>query len=173
MLSCCGEACGVVEIRPLSGVARQTCTCVPRRRCRDRASARIVAAMAAVHRLRFVRCSPCPTTAPALHERPGVVTQLTRPLPAITLTMQVLGNAKGIVAVVTSILIFRNPVTTYTLLGYSITVAGVIAYSQAKKRQRLAPIAKAMAAGQAPVVSIEVHSELEGKAAGELPGMHE
>lgn len=48
--------------------------------------------------------------------------------------LQVLGNAKGAVAVVVSILLFRNPVSVTGMLGYSLTVFGVILYSQAKKR---------------------------------------
>ncbi|XP_028761515.1 UDP-URONIC ACID TRANSPORTER 1-like [Neltuma alba] len=40
------------------------------------------------------------------------------------LTLQVLGNAKGAVAVVISILIFRNPVTVVGMAGYTITVLG-------------------------------------------------
>lgn len=43
---------------------------------------------------------------------------------------QVLGNAKGVVAVVTSVLYFQNPVNAMSALGYTITVAGVVAYSQ-------------------------------------------
>ncbi|XP_072979987.1 probable sugar phosphate/phosphate translocator At3g11320 [Typha angustifolia] len=50
------------------------------------------------------------------------------------LTLQVLGNAKGAVAVVISILIFRNPVSMTGMLGYTLTVIGVILYSEAKKR---------------------------------------
>ncbi|KAG5002151.1 hypothetical protein JHK87_023223 [Glycine soja] len=50
------------------------------------------------------------------------------------LTLQVLGNAKGAVAVVISILIFRNPVSVTGMFGYSLTVIGVILYSEAKKR---------------------------------------
>ncbi|WCJ20368.1 Nucleotide-sugar transporter family protein [Euphorbia peplus] len=50
------------------------------------------------------------------------------------LTLQVLGNAKGAVAVVLSILIFRNPVSVTGMFGYSITVTGVILYNEAKKR---------------------------------------
>ncbi|CAI7790518.1 unnamed protein product, partial [Closterium sp. NIES-54] len=46
----------------------------------------------------------------------------------------VLGNAKGAVAVVVSIIIFRNPVTLLGMIGYGITVAGVVLYSEAKKR---------------------------------------
>lgn len=50
------------------------------------------------------------------------------------LTLQVLGNAKGAVAVVVSILIFRNPVSVTGMLGYTLTVIGVVLYSEAKKR---------------------------------------
>jgi multidrug transporter EmrE-like cation transporter len=50
--------------------------------------------------------------------------------------MQVLGNAKGAVATVVSILLFRNPVTVMGMVGYSITITGVIAYSEAKRRYK-------------------------------------
>ncbi|GJN36227.1 hypothetical protein PR202_gb25067 [Eleusine coracana subsp. coracana] len=60
-----------------------------------------------------------------------LVTKHTSPL-----TLQVLGNAKGAVAVVVSILIFRNPVTVVGMLGYGITVAGVVLYGEAKKRNK-------------------------------------
>lgn len=52
------------------------------------------------------------------------------------LTLQVLGNAKGVVAVVMSVLCFRNPVTFYSILGYAITVGGVVLYSQAKRASK-------------------------------------
>ncbi|XP_057536018.1 probable sugar phosphate/phosphate translocator At3g11320 [Amaranthus tricolor] len=52
------------------------------------------------------------------------------------LTLQVLGNAKGAVAVVVSILIFRNPVSVTGMLGYCLTVIGVVLYSEAKKRSK-------------------------------------
>ncbi|XP_057738481.1 probable sugar phosphate/phosphate translocator At3g11320 isoform X1 [Arachis stenosperma] len=52
------------------------------------------------------------------------------------LTLQVLGNAKGAVAVVVSILIFRNPVSVTGMMGYTLTVFGVILYSEAKKRTK-------------------------------------
>ncbi|MED6193084.1 hypothetical protein PIB30_015737 [Stylosanthes scabra] len=52
------------------------------------------------------------------------------------LTLQVLGNAKGAVAVVVSILIFRNPVSVTGMMGYSLTVLGVVLYSEAKKRSK-------------------------------------
>ncbi|XP_071734476.1 probable sugar phosphate/phosphate translocator At3g11320 [Rutidosis leptorrhynchoides] len=50
------------------------------------------------------------------------------------LTLQVLGNAKGAVAVVVSILIFRNPVSVTGMAGYTLTVIGVILYGEVKKR---------------------------------------
>ncbi|XP_061356688.1 probable sugar phosphate/phosphate translocator At3g11320 [Gastrolobium bilobum] len=52
------------------------------------------------------------------------------------LTLQVLGNAKGAVAVVVSILIFKNPVSVTGMLGYTLTVSGVVLYSEAKKRSK-------------------------------------
>ncbi|XP_039006692.1 UDP-URONIC ACID TRANSPORTER 1 [Hibiscus syriacus] len=52
------------------------------------------------------------------------------------LTLQVLGNAKGAVAVVISILLFRNPVTVVGIAGYTVTVLGVVAYGEAKRRFR-------------------------------------
>ncbi|CAL0334871.1 unnamed protein product [Lupinus luteus] len=52
------------------------------------------------------------------------------------LTLQVLGNAKGAVAVVVSILIFRNPVSVTGMMGYALTVCGVVLYSKAKKQRK-------------------------------------
>nr|GEV89898.1 probable sugar phosphate/phosphate translocator At3g11320 [Tanacetum cinerariifolium] len=49
---------------------------------------------------------------------------------------QVLGSAKGAVAVVVSIMIFKNPVSVTGMLGYLLTVLGVILYSEAKKRTK-------------------------------------
>lgn len=54
------------------------------------------------------------------------------------LTLQVLGNAKGVVATVVSILLFRNPVSTAGMIGYSLTVLGVILYSESKKHNQKA-----------------------------------
>lgn len=48
--------------------------------------------------------------------------------------MQVLGCAKGVVATVVSVLLFRNQVTPLGILGYFLTVVGVFAYSWAKRR---------------------------------------
>ena len=47
-----------------------------------------------------------------------------------------MGNATGAVAVVISIMIFRNPVSVIGMLGYVLTVTGVVLYSEAKKRSR-------------------------------------
>uniref|UniRef100_A0A2N9J5B4 Sugar phosphate transporter domain-containing protein n=1 Tax=Fagus sylvatica TaxID=28930 RepID=A0A2N9J5B4_FAGSY len=52
------------------------------------------------------------------------------------LTLQVLGNAKGAVAVVVSILIFKNPFSFIGMAGYGLTVIGVVMYSEAKKKYR-------------------------------------
>ncbi|GER25842.1 nucleotide-sugar transporter family protein [Striga asiatica] len=52
------------------------------------------------------------------------------------LTLQVLGNAKGAVAVVISILIFQNPVTFIGIAGYTMTVMGVVAYGESKRRYK-------------------------------------
>ena len=58
-----------------------------------------------------------------------LVTKCTSPL-----TLQVLGNAKGAVAVVISILIFKNPVSSAGMVGYTITVLGVVFYSEVRTR---------------------------------------
>ncbi|KAK2432792.1 putative sugar phosphate/phosphate translocator [Trifolium repens] len=50
------------------------------------------------------------------------------------LTLQVLGNAKGVVAVVISILIFQNPISMIGMVGYVLTIIGVILYSETKRR---------------------------------------
>ncbi len=43
---------------------------------------------------------------------------------------QVLGNAKGAVAVVVSIMVFRNPVSFTGMVGYAVCVAGCFMYSE-------------------------------------------
>ena len=57
-------------------------------------------------------------------------TQVTKKTNALTL--QVLGNAKGVVATVVSVLIFRNPLTVQSILGYTVTLCGIAAYSREK-----------------------------------------
>uniref|UniRef100_A0A7R9W0I2 Sugar phosphate transporter domain-containing protein n=1 Tax=Chlamydomonas euryale TaxID=1486919 RepID=A0A7R9W0I2_9CHLO len=49
------------------------------------------------------------------------------------LTMQVLGNAKGVVAAIVSVFVFHNPVTVSGVLGYAMTVFGVVLYSASKR----------------------------------------
>jgi drug/metabolite transporter (DMT)-like permease len=50
------------------------------------------------------------------------------------LTLQVLGNAKGVVCTIVSIMLFRNPITFRSVLGYTITMIGVWLYSSSKRR---------------------------------------
>lgn len=56
------------------------------------------------------------------------------------LTLQVLGNMKGVIAAAISIALFKNPVTAKGMLGYLITVIGVVAYSETKRRSKLRQI---------------------------------
>ena len=49
------------------------------------------------------------------------------------LTLQVLGNGKGVAAVVVSVMVFQNPVTAASIIGYLITVSGVMLYMLAKR----------------------------------------
>ena len=44
--------------------------------------------------------------------------------------VQVLGNAKGVVAAIVSVALFKNPVSFVGCAGYLLTVAGVVGYSQ-------------------------------------------
>ena len=44
------------------------------------------------------------------------------------LTLQVLGNGKGVAAVFVSIMLFRNPITFVGLAGYLTTVSGMMLY---------------------------------------------
>ena len=68
-----------------------------------------------------------------------------RTLAALFALLQVLGNAKGVVAVVISLLYFRNPVNAYSVIGYAITVTGVVLYSQVGGRCGPAGAAEARA----------------------------
>nr|XP_028946210.1 UDP-URONIC ACID TRANSPORTER 1-like [Malus domestica] len=53
------------------------------------------------------------------------------------LTLQVLRNAKGAVAVVISILLLKNPVTVTGIGGYMVAVMGVVAYGEAKRKVQI------------------------------------
>lgn len=57
------------------------------------------------------------------------------------LTLQVLGNCKGVIAAVLSVLLFHNPVTVTSCCGYAITVSGVLLYSESKRRSQLSSLA--------------------------------
>lgn len=61
------------------------------------------------------------------------------------LTLQVIGNCKGIVASIMSVCLFHNSVTAYGWLGYMITVSGVIAYGESKRRAEVARPSKVQA----------------------------
>ncbi|KAI3438507.1 hypothetical protein D9Q98_000935 [Chlorella vulgaris] len=65
------------------------------------------------------------------------------------LTLQVLGNAKGVVAVVLSLIYFRNPVNFYSVFGYGVTMTGVVMYSQAKKAAKRTAMLQKMAGAEA------------------------
>lgn len=58
------------------------------------------------------------------------------------LTLQVLGNAKGVVAAFISVLVFANTVTLTGCLGYGITVGGVFMYSESKRQSKAAATSK-------------------------------
>ena len=58
------------------------------------------------------------------------LTRHVQPGASATSLVQVLGNVKGVVAVIVSVLWFRNPISLYGMLGYGVTVGGVVAYSQ-------------------------------------------
>jgi drug/metabolite transporter (DMT)-like permease len=51
------------------------------------------------------------------------------------LTLQVLGNAKGVFTTALSIFVFQNPYTVTSVTGYLVTVAGVGCYAGAKRYQ--------------------------------------
>ncbi len=69
------------------------------------------------------------------------------PLPPSTtpVPVQVLGNAKGVVAAAVSVAVFKNIVTAQGALGYAVTVGGVFLYSTAKRRSKAAGTSNAPA----------------------------
>ena len=58
-----------------------------------------------------------------------MVTKCTSPL-----TLQVLGNAKSVLAVVISVMLFHNPVSAIGMIGYCVSLLGIYLYSDAKSR---------------------------------------
>ncbi|KAG2445767.1 hypothetical protein HXX76_000371 [Chlamydomonas incerta] len=77
------------------------------------------------------------------------------------LTLQVLGNAKGVVAAGVSVAVFRNTVTVQGCLGYAITVAGVFLYSESKRRSKAAAAAAAQASATRASNDVESKAERE------------
>lgn len=55
--------------------------------------------------------------------------------------MQVLGNVKGVVATVVSVLLFKNMVSWAGCSGYAIAIGGVFLYSDQKRKSREAAAA--------------------------------
>lgn len=83
------------------------------------------------------------------------------------LTLQVLGNAKGVVAVILSLIYFRNPVNFYSVLGYAITVSGVVMYSQAKKSAKKAVLLQKMASGDSVMLGSGGEAQQQQQQKGE------
>ncbi|EFJ50855.1 plastidic phosphate translocator [Volvox carteri f. nagariensis] len=98
-----------------------------------------------------------------------LVTKYTSPL-----TLQVLGNAKGVVAAAVSVAVFRNVVTGQGALGYAITVAGVFMYSESKRRAKMAAAAAARNEGGALKAGIQEREPLlsGASAASEKPDLY-
>ncbi len=76
------------------------------------------------------------------------------------LTLQVLGNAKGVVAAVVSVAVFRNAVTWTGCVGYAITVGGVFLYSESKRRAKLAKESAAVKGNVNPKEGKEIYEPL-------------
>jgi hypothetical protein len=54
-----------------------------------------------------------------------------------SVAVQVLGNAKGVVAAVISVFIFKNDITVTGALGYLITVMGTALYTYVKVMEKV------------------------------------
>ncbi|GBF98555.1 sugar phosphate phosphate translocator-like [Raphidocelis subcapitata] len=90
------------------------------------------------------------------------------------LTLQVLGNLKGVIAAGVSVALFRNAVTAKGMLGYAVTIAGVFAYSTSKRRAaviRAADAAKGLGPEAEPLIKPGPGSSAGGcsSAGGGLP----
>lgn len=77
------------------------------------------------------------------------------------LTLQVLGNAKGVIAAIVSVLIFRNPVSIVGWGGFAITMVGVVLYSETRRRA-------STRRGQGPQVPVWEPSAVLSAKAGEV-----
>ena len=62
--------------------------------------------------------------------------------------MQVLGNGKGIIASILSVFLFGNHVPVLGWVGYGITIAGVVAYSESKKVSSIASPSRRSGSGE-------------------------
>ncbi len=89
------------------------------------------------------------------------------------LTLQVLGNAKGVVAAVVSVLIFKNAVTWTGCIGYAITVGGVFLYSESKRRAKAARAAEGPKSPPVAAKDVQASSERDPLLGGSsnAPGM--
>ena len=52
------------------------------------------------------------------------------------LTFQVIGNSKGSVTIIASVIVFRNQITFQSAIGYLVTLAGVVWYTREKTTKR-------------------------------------
>lgn len=77
------------------------------------------------------QCLSCTAMSALSTCRPAGVTCV-RKHDCVRLCVQVLGCAKGVLATVVSVLLFRNPVTVLGGVGYFMTVFGVFAYTWTK-----------------------------------------
>lgn len=68
------------------------------------------------------------------------------------LSLQVLGNAKGVIAAIIAVFVFHNPVTVFGWLGYGITMVGVVAYSESRKRKPQSSAAASPLASSQPLL---------------------
>lgn len=76
--------------------------------------------------------------------------------------LQVLGNMKGVIAAGISIAMFKNPVTAKGMLGYFITVCGVVAYSETKRRFKLKQLQETGKTSSHPDISSVIVKSLGG-----------
>jgi drug/metabolite transporter (DMT)-like permease len=76
----------------------------------------------------------------------------------VRVRLQVLGNVKGVVATVVSVILFRNTVSWAGCLGYAIAIAGVFMYGE-QRRKSSEVAATAAAAAATKQDSLELHAD--------------
>lgn len=69
---------------------------------------------------------------------------------------------KGVIAAGISIAMFKNPVTAKGMLGYFITVCGVVAYSETKRRFKLKQLQETGKTSSHPDISSVIVKSLGG-----------